>query len=600
MTSALADLEGAVDAFLGVEQSLTGCRWQARGTDGRTALALAQRHGLPEVVGRVLAARGIDVAAAEGFLNPTLRDHLPDPSALRDMDQAAERLAQAVMAGEQVAVFGDYDVDGATSTALLMRFLGAVGSRCRPYIPDRQAEGYGPNIAALRRLQQEGASLVVTVDCGIAAFDTLAEAGEAGLDAIVVDHHEAEPRLPPAQAVVNPNRLDEDTGLGHMAAVGVAFLLVVATNRALRAAGWYEGDRREPDLRQWLDVVALGTVCDVVPLTGVNRALVGQGLKVMARRNNAGLRALADVGGVRQVPDAYHLGFVLGPRVNAGGRVGEAELGTRLLATDDGNEAAEIAKRLDGYNKERQEIEAAMLQEAMEMVEGGASSGPLIFAAGEGWHPGVIGIVAGRLKERYNRPACVVSIGSDGLGKGSGRSIAGLDLGAAVLAARQEGLLENGGGHAMAAGFTVAADKLDAFRDFVAARLADQVEGETVVPRLTLDGAVDPRAVTADLVRALEHLAPFGAGNAQPRFALPEVTVQGATIVGMGHVKCTLVGPDGGRVKAMAFRSADSSLGTALLASRGRRFHVAGTLRPDNYQGGDSVQVIIEDVAYAE
>lgn len=590
-------------AFLGVERSLTGRRWLSRAGDERMALALSQRLGLPEIVGRVLAARGIGLDEAPSFLNPTLRDLLPDPSHLKDMDKAVERLVRAVTTGETIAVFGDYDVDGATSSALLKNLLDAVGAKCRVYIPDRVVEGYGPNAPALLRLQAEGAKVVVTVDCGTTAFDALAAAAEAGLDMIVVDHHVAEAALPPALAVINPNRLDENSPHGHLAAVGVAFLLAVALNRGLKQAGWYEPGkdgkgRPVPDLMRWLDLVALGTVCDVVPLVGVNRALVTQGLKVMARRHSMGLTALSDIAGVKEAPGAYHLGYVLGPRVNAGGRVGEAELGTRLLSTHDAVEAADIARQLDGYNKDRQEIEAVVLLEAIEQVEGRPDDGkPLLLAAGEGWHQGVIGIVAGRLKERYGRAACVVALDGD-TGKGSGRSVTGLDLGAAVIAARQSGLLKAGGGHAMAAGFTVSRDKLAEFHDFMSERLQAQLDGE-LVPLLELDGALDAGAVSADLVETLAQVGPFGSGNPEPRFAITAARVVKADVVGSGHVRLMLAGAGGKRLKAIAFRAADSEMGHALLASQGAAFHLAGVLRADTWQGTTNVQLVIDDAAFA-
>lgn len=584
-------------AFLGVERSLTGRRWQVRTTDERLALALSQRLGLPEVVGRLLAARGIGLDEAEPFLRPTLREMLPDPAHLLGMEAAVERLVRAVRDGESVCIFGDYDVDGATSAALLRRFLDAVGARVRVYIPDRIKEGYGPNAPALLRLRAEGVGLVITVDCGTAAFDPLAAAAEAGMDVIVVDHHEpAGTALPPAVAVVNPKRLDQDNSHPHLAAVGVAFLLVVALNRALREAGWY-ATRPAPDLMRWLDLVALGTVCDVVPLVGVNRALVTQGLKVMAGRGNAGLAALADVAGVRERPEAYHVGYILGPRVNAGGRVGEADLGVRLLTTEDAAAAAEMARRLDEYNRERQDIEAAVLLAAIEQVEGREDDGGVVVAAGEGWHPGVIGIVAGRLKERYNRPACVVAFEGD-VGKGSGRSLAGFDLGAAVIAAHQDGLLVAGGGHAMAAGFTVEKAKLPAFRAFLDGRLAEHAAGR-LVPSLELDGAVDLGGCTVSLVERLRALGPFGAGNAEPRFAVPAARVARADVVGSGHVRCLLNGAGGARLKAMAFRAADSELGHALLNAAGAALHFAGTLRADNWQGREAVQLFIDDAAPA-
>src|SRR5215472_13116548 len=453
------DGAGGAGAFLGGERSVCGRRWRLRAGGAVEGQAIAERLALPEILGRLLAQRGIDRDHAPGFLAPRLRDQLPDPSHLLDMEAAAARLVRAVRDGETIAIFGDYDVDGATSAALLVRFFAAVGGRTRIYVPDRLREGYGPNTAALLRLRSEGVRLVVTVDCGTNAHQPLADAAEAGVEVIVVDHHVAEPLLPRAAAVVNPNRLDEESPHGALAAVGVAFLLVVAVNRALRQAGWYTGSRGEPDLLQWLDLVALGTVCDVVPLAGVNRALVAQGIKVIRRNTNPGLAALAAVAAIGEPLDAYHLGFLLGPRVNAGGRVGEADLGARLLATDDPALAADLAGRLDVYNRERREIEARTLEAAIAVVVGAAQSPVLAFAAGAGWHPGVIGIVAARLKERYERPACVVAL-ADGIGKGSGRSIAGLPLGPAVIAARQAGLLINGGGHAMAAGFTVAAEKI--------------------------------------------------------------------------------------------------------------------------------------------
>ncbi|WP_142848315.1 single-stranded-DNA-specific exonuclease RecJ [Telmatospirillum sp. J64-1] len=585
----------ATGAFLGVERSLTGRRWRLGCGDDRAALALSQRLGIPEVVGRVLTARGIGLDEAESFLNPTLRDLLPDPFHLRDMDAAVERLAAAVRGGELIAIWGDYDVDGATSSALLQRFFTAVGARVRVYIPDRIREGYGPNAAGLLRLKDEGAGVVVTVDCGITAFEPLEVARQAGLDVVVVDHHEAEAALPPAIAVVNPNRLDETSPHGHMAAVGVAFLVVVGINRALREAGHY-GNGKGPDLMQWLDIVALGTVCDVVPLKGVNRALVTQGLKVMARRANAGLAALADVGGVKERPDAYHLGYIMGPRVNAGGRVGEADLGTQLLSCDDPAQAMAIAQRLNDYNRERQEIEAMVLLEAIEQAESRPDDGlPLVLVAGDGWHPGVIGIVAGRLKERYNRPACVIAFEGDE-GKGSGRSVSGLDLGSAVIAARQAGILVKGGGHAMAAGFTVSRDRLEDFRTFLGERLAAQAAGE-LVPELELDGAIDAGGAALDLVEKLRQCGPFGSGNPEPRFAITEARLIKSDIVGSGHVRCVLAGQGNSRLKGIAFRAADSDLGVALLSGVGKSLHFAGCLRLDSWQGSNAVQLFIDDAS---
>lgn len=591
----------ASPAFLNVDRSATGRRWQARPYDERLAWALAQGRGLPEIVGRVLAARGVNEDACDGFLTPTLKSCLPDPSRLRDMDVAAVRIAAAIRDGEPVAVFGDYDVDGATSAALWRRFFRALGADLRVYVPDRVAEGYGPNAPALLRLKTEGVRLVITVDCGVAAFAALEAAAGAGLDVVVLDHHAAEPRLPPAVAVVNPNRLDEDGAYRTLCAAGVCFLTVVAVNRELRRAGHY-ATRPEPNLLEWLDLVALGTVCDVVPLTGLNRALVAQGLKVMARRTNPGLAALADVAGVKERPDAYHAGFVLGPRVNAGGRVGAADLGARLLSTDDPVEAAELARRLDAHNGERRAVEQAVLEDALARVEERASDlAELVFVAGEGWHPGVIGIVASRLKERYARPACVVALDEapDGtvLGKASGRSVRGVDLGAAVIAARQEGLLLAGGGHRMAAGFTVRGDRLDDLRAFLAARVAEQVAAAPLVPTLDLDGALSVGACTVALVDTLAALGPFGTGNAEPRFAVADTRVVRADVVGNGHVRAILTGSDGGRLKAIAFRALDGDLGRCLLQAGAAPLHVAGVLRIDRWNGTEAVQLLIDDAA---
>ena len=593
------DGAGGAGTVFGVDRSICGRRWRLRAADGLEGQAVAERLALPEIVGRLLAQRGIDHNDAPGFLAPRLREQLPDPSHLRDMEVAAARLVHAVREGETIAVFGDYDVDGATSAALLLRFFAAVGGRTRVYVPDRLREGYGPNTPALLRLYAEGARVVVTVDCGTNAHLPLAEVAAAGLEVIVVDHHVAEPLLPRAAAIVNPNRLDEESPHGALAAVGVAFLLVVAVNRALRRAGWYARGRAEPDLMGWLDLVALGTVCDVVPLAGLNRAFVAQGIKVARRNANPGLAALAAIAGVSEPLDAYHLGFVFGPRVNAGGRVGAADLGARLLATDDPALAADLAQRLDAHNRERRDIETRTLEAAIAMVEEAAQPPALVFAAATDWHPGVIGIVASRLKERYERPACVVALG-DGIGRGSGRSIAGLPLGPAVIAARQAGLLINGGGHAMAAGFTVAAERLDALREFLVERLGDGLDRGRLVPELRVDAALSLGAAQAELISHIERLAPFGAGNPEPRFVLPAVRVVHTEAVGNGHLRCTLANPlDTARLRAIAFRTVGTPLGQFLAETRGAAVHVAGHLRRDTWRGGDAVQLLIDDAAPA-
>jgi single-stranded-DNA-specific exonuclease len=587
-------------AFLGIERSIGGKRWRPRGEDDRLGLALAQRFGLPEAVGRVMAARGIGLDDAEGFLNPSLKEQLPDPGHLRDMDIAVARLVAALRAGETVGIFGDYDVDGATCSALLSRYFAAAGGRTRIYIPDRLTEGYGPNADAMRLLAGEGIRTVITVDCGITAFEPLEAAYEAGLDVIVVDHHVAEPRLPIACAVINPNRLDDDSPHGNMAAVGVAFLLAIAVNRGLREAGWF-ASRPEPDLMALLDLVALGTVCDVVPLKGINRVFVRQGLRVMARRRNIGIAALADVARIGEAPDAYHAGFIMGPRVNAGGRVGEAGLGAALLTAEDAAEARAIAAKLDAWNAERRAIEAACLDEAIRQVEDSAAGSNslgqgLLLVAADGWHPGVIGIVASRLKDRYNCPACVVAYDGE-IGKGSGRSVPGVDLGSAVLAACQSGLLVNGGGHPMAAGFTLERSAEPALREFLSARIDADIGADGIVAELGIDGSLQAGAATVPFVESLEQLAPFGAGNARPRFVIPAVRVLKADVVGRDHVRCFLGGEDGTRLKGIAFRTVDTPLGDALLNSGGMPLHLAGHLMRDRWQGRDDVQLVIEDAA---
>lgn len=598
MNAAMTEFPGA--ALLGVKNSITGKLWQSRAGGGgpaleRAALALSQRLQLPPVVAQILADRGVGLDDAEAYLTPTLKALLPDPDRFQDMTVAVGRLVAAIDQGEQIAVFGDYDVDGATSSALLRRYLDAVGGNVRAYIPDRMTEGYGPNTAALLKLHQEGVSLVVTVDCGITAFAPLAEAQAAGLDVIVVDHHVAESALPAACAVVNPNRLDETEGHGYLAAVGVSYLLVIALNRALRAAGHFH-TRAEPNLLQWLDLVALGTVADVVPLIGLNRAFVQQGLKIIAQRSNTGLAALADVAGVDSRPDTYHLGFILGPRVNAGGRVGQADLGTRLLTSNDPAQAHQLALQLDGFNKERREIEAAVLEQAVAQVETLDTSGPVVIAAAENWHPGVIGIVAARLRERFDRPACVIAFDGD-VGKGSGRSIPGAALGPAIIAAHQAGLLLNGGGHAMAAGFSVERDQLPEFSAFLAERIGTEIAHHPLRATLNIDAVLTPNGANRDFWEAMMQAGPFGAGNAEPRIACPAVRLVKADVVGQNHVRCILSGREGGRLKAIAFRAMDGALGPALLSAGGQPMHIAGHLRPDDWQGRAGVQLIIDDAA---
>lgn len=588
-----APLEKAV---LSVEKSVIGKRWVFAQTDERLAAGVAQAHDLPEMVSRILVSRGIGFDDVTEFLTPTLKAQLPDPSTLQDMDKAAERIASAIMTGEKVAVFGDYDVDGATSSALLKRFFKSQGRDLRVYIPDRINEGYGPNANAMLQLHSEGMRLVITVDCGITAFEPLAIGAAAGLDIIVLDHHRAEPKLPPVHSVVNPNRLDDNSGQGHMAAVGVTFLTIVAVNRLLRAQGWYNEQRPEPRILQWLDIVALGTVCDIVPLTGVNRAFVAQGLRIMAMRMNPGITALADLAAVSEAPTAFHAGFVFGPRVNAGGRVGEANLGWRLLATDDTLEARVLAKKLHEYNAERKHIEEDVIENAIDYVEEKITDDLVILAAGEGWHPGVIGIVAARIKEKYNRPTCVVSFDDRDIGKASARSVAGIDLGAAIIAAKDAGLLIAGGGHKMAAGFTVARAKFAALCDFLNAHAKEQLKGASFAPELRLDSVLSTPALTIDLVDKLGMLAPYGAGNSEPRFALTGVKVVRATVVGERHVSCYIQDTAGGAsIKGIAFRAMDTELGPLLLKGGNAPMHLAGHATINTWQGKRSVNFQIVD-----
>lgn len=584
-------------AFLNVTESLTRRRWVARIYDERQALALSQRYSLPDVLARSLAARDVDVEAASVFLEPRLRDLMPDPMRMKDMDKAVARFVAALQAGEKIAVFGDYDVDGATSSALLIRFVRALGQPLRLYIPDRLAEGYGPNEAAMHKLAKEGVKLVLCVDCGVTAHAPLAAAKEAGMDVIVLDHHTAEPQLPPAVAVVNPNRLDETVTdeLGALAAVGVTFLFVVAVNRALREAGFYAPEIPEPDLLDWLDLVALGTVCDVVKLTGLNRAFVAQGLKVMDKRGNIGLSALAQAAGVSQACDTFAAGFMLGPRVNAGGRVGQADTGARLLSTEDPAEAQKLAEHMDRLNAERRALEAEVLAEAELMLFDEAA--PLTFVSSENWHPGVIGIVASRLKDKFHRPAIVIAL-ENGIGKGSGRSVGTVDLGAAVIAARQAGLLINGGGHKMAAGLTVAQEKLGELQAFLAERIGKHLEAEPFVPTVTLDGLVSATALDPDFVTKLSSLAPFGTGNPEPRFALADCKLIRADVVGERHVR-VIAAQGGTRISGIAFRAMEGPLGPELLARVGHNLHLAGHLRRDTWNGRDSVQIHIDDAAVA-
>ena len=586
------------ELFLGVETSLLDKRWILRASDDRMSMAMAQRHGIAEIVARILCARGVGLNDVEIFLNPLLRDLMPNPSLLQGMDNAAKRLSKAITNNEIIAIFGDYDVDGATSSALLRRFIAAVGGRSETYIPDRILEGYGPNTPALLKLKEKGAKIVVTVDCGTSSHEPIEAALKEGLETIVVDHHVTESKLPSAVAVINPNRMDDKSDQGQLAAVGVAFLLIVAINRVLRDEGWFL-KFPEPDLKQWLDIVALGTICDVVPLIGLNRALVRQGLKVMGRRKNPGLRALSDIVGLNESPNAYHAGFVLGPRINAGGRVGSPDLGSQLLSTNDIEEAKKIAQKLDTLNKERQEIESIVLKAAiLEVEQKGEKIGPIIIAAGENWHPGVIGIVASRLVERFNRPACVIALDGE-QGTGSGRSVSGVDFGAAIIAAQQAGLLIKGGGHKMAGGFTVERKKIQEFQDFLGKRVKSDVIEKGIRPSLFLDGAIKPAAANLNFLEQLNQVGPFGSGNPEPRFVIPSATLSYTAVVGDRHIRGFIRDEVNNRLAAISFNSLDTPLGQALLQSQGAPLHIAGRLKANTWQGRTSAQLHIDDAAPA-
>ena len=580
---------------LGVAQSILGqpWRWRALAADARDGL------GHDDLVAQLLLARGCPPDEIEAHRNPSIRGFMPDPSIFRDMDRAAARLADAVIAREPVAIFGDYDVDGATSAAVLVRLLRDLGLSPCAYIPDRMTEGYGPTEAALLRLQAEGANLIVTVDCGAQAFEPLAAAQDAGIEILVVDHHKCATELPRAHAVVNPNRLDETEGAahGHLAAVGVCFLLGAALIRTLRTRGFFS-DRAEPRLLDLLDLVALGTVADVAQLKGLNRAFVAQGLKVMAQRRNIGLAALTDAARLTRAPTCSDLGFALGPRINAGGRVGRADLGVRLLTTDDPAEAHAIAEELNHFNDERRAIEAGVQATAETTVD---RDRHVALVSGEGWHPGVIGIVAGRLKEKLDRPAIVIAVDEHGMGKGSGRSISGVDLGAAILAAKEHGLLIAGGGHAMAAGLTVEAHRIAELADFLEERLADAVVRASAGRALLVDAVLAPAGVNPGLVGAMEAGGPYGMGWPAPRIAAGPFRVIRADLVGTNHVRAIVAGADGRSLKAMAFRQADTALGQALLgAGSTRRLWLVGRARVDDWSGRDVAELHVEDAAWAD
>lgn len=590
-------------AFLGVDHSALGRPWRDRldrAGLGR-AEAIAQIEGIPDVVARILAARGVAAEEAMRYLEPKLRDLLPDPSTLVGMDAAAERLALAARRGEKVAIFGDYDVDGACASALLSSFLGRAGARPRIHIPDRLIEGYGPNQDAIAMLAGEGATLLVTVDCGTTSHETLAQARRLGLEVVVLDHHQAPERLPDVEALVNPNRQDDLSGLGYLCAAGVVFLTLVATTRALRRQGFWEGRGGEPDLLAMLDLVALATVADVVPLIGLNRAFVRQGIAILRQRRRPGLAALLDAAGLDGPPQAWHLGFLLGPRINAGGRIGDAALGARLLTSDDEVEARGIAAELNRLNQERQEIERAAVEEAVAEVEHrleDAASHPVLLVGSQAWHPGIVGLVAARLKERFRRPAFALALNPDGSATGSGRSVPGVDLGLAVRLAVEAGLAVKGGGHAMAAGITLGPGQEAAFLAFVSARLAANVAASRETEALLVDAAVSAGGANPRLLAEIDRAGPFGSGCPEPVFVLPAHRLTEVIPVGAGgHLRVKLRGGDGAVLGGVAFRALNEPLGQALQAARGEIIHAAGSLTLNRWGGAEKAELRLLDIA---
>ena len=585
--------------FLDIAQSVTGRAWVDRldAAAARNATAIGQRTGIPDILARIMAARGVGIEDAQSYLEPSIRNLMPDPSTLTAMDDLAERLARAITDNESIALFGDYDVDGACSCALMTRYLRHFGLEPQVHIPDRIFEGYGPNIAAMDKLTEAGASLIITLDCGTTSDGPIAHARGRGADVLVIDHHLSDHELPPATALVNPNRPDDISGLGYLCAAGVTFMVLVAVNRVLRN----RGDTGLPDLLKLLDLVALATVCDVVPLTGLNRAFVVRGLEVARRGDKPGLAALALAARASGPLNPYHLGFLIGPRINAGGRIGDAALGTRLLALDDEHQAMVIAAQLDELNGERQRIEVEAVEEATATAEaeiGGGEGPPVLVLASAKWHPGVVGLVAARLRERFERPSFAIALNPDGGGTGSGRSMPGVDLGRAVIEAVESGLVPKGGGHAMAAGVSLRPGELGAFRAFLAERLGPSVNAARAASALKIDAALTARGATVDLLHSLEKAGPFGAGNPSPVFAFPSHRARYPQIVGKGgHISFTLSSDDGARLKAIAFRAAGTALGEMLMRDGDQPLHLAGGLSLDHYQGREQAQFRLIDIA---
>ena len=577
--------------------SLGGNLWQIASVDERKAEMFAQKFNMPYIVAKILAMRQIEEKDVENFLNPKISNLMPDPFVLKDMQRAAERIAAAIIEKQKIGIIGDYDVDGATSTSVFKLFLRQLGIEPEIHIPDRE-EGYGPSKQAIDDFKGQGVELVLTLDCGTTAFEPLEYATSLGMDVVVVDHHEAETKLPKIYAVVNPKRLDEENDypyLKYLAAVGVVFMTVVAVNRCLRQKKFYTAERPEPDLKKWLDLVALGTVCDVVALRGLNRAYVTQGLKVMATRSNKGLKTLMDKANLAEPPTAFHLGYVLGPRINACGRVGDADMGNQLLCCESDYQAELLAEKLNEFNAARKDIENYVLLEAMKQLEGTPQQYPIAFVYGRDWHQGVIGIVAGKLKERYNVPAFVMSVEKDEV-KGSARSIPQVDLGSLIIAAKEKGLITKGGGHIMAAGFSLEEEKIEQFRKFVGEYVIEKIGTEAIIPVVEIDAMLDVGGANTELADYLEKLEPFGAGNPEPRLMVRNVKIVRPSLIGVGHVRCILTSDNGASIKAIAFRVGDNEIGNAMLNPGNGKFDAVGVLRHDRWNGRNEVQFIIEDL----
>ena len=587
--------------FLDVEHSISGRRWTPRLQDERLAQAIAERHELPEILGRVMAARGVGLDEAEAFLNPTIRSLMPQPSVLNDMEKGASRLAEAITAQTRIGIISDYDVDGVSSAAIFQLFLRAVGSDAIIHVPDRLTEGYGPSEHAVKLLKEQGCALLLTLDCGVLAHDPLAHAAELGMETIIVDHHQAGEILPEAYAVINPNRQDDVSGFGYLCAAGVVMILVATVNKLLRAKSWYSESRPEPNMLQWLELVALATVCDVVPLKGLNRAYVTQGLKIMSRRENTGLAMLSDTARLKRSPDVYAMGFVLGPRLNAAGRIGHADLALELLTTRDKGRANQLTQELEQLNRQRQAIEMRVVDAAAIQAEaslGKERRASVVIVASEGWHPGVVGLAAARLKERYQLPSFVLaSDPKTGLASGSGRSIAGVDIGSAIRAALEAGVIVKGGGHAMAAGLTIEIAKLAELRNFLEEKLSSAV-ANAVENSLKIDGALSASGATLDLIELLEQAGPYGSAHPAPVFAFPAHKVVYADLAGSDHIRCTLASADGTRIKAIAFRAIGTELGELLLTERKLPLHFAGRLTIDEWGSKRVPSLQIEDIAH--